>query len=106
MLMGAQTRQADAHSALYGQMAEGERQQQERGSMPELLRTAYLANGGKLHQADAATQFYQSGQLPGQYVRPPDDLGGGPALPAPDYAAPDLQDRVMKSLGLTRQALT
>lgn len=100
----AQTRQADAHAALYGQQAAAERTQIERGGLGELLKSAALQNRVPLHQVDEAAQFFQSGQLPGKYELPA--TLAGPTMPKPQYADPDVGARIMQTLGLTRQALT
>jgi hypothetical protein len=104
-LMASQQKLADAHAALFGAQADGERQQQARGTTDALLDSAALQNGVPLHLLGEYATYAKTGQLPGQYVQPPEDLGGGPALPAPGYADPGLSRRISQTLGLTQNAL-
>ena len=102
-LMGAQLRQSDAHAALFGAQADAERTQLNRGSLPELLKSAALQNGVPLSKLDEATDYFQSGQLAGRYDLPAGQAG--PTLPAPQYADPDLGRKLWQTIGLTQQAL-
>lgn len=83
--------------------ADAERSQLERGSMGELLKNAALQNGVPLAQLDEATNYFQTGKLPGQYELPAGQQG--PILPKPQYADPTVGQRIFNTLGLTRQAL-
>lgn len=100
----AQTREADAHAALFGQQATDLRAQQDRGSIGELVKTAALSSGIPLSQVDDFTRYAQTGQLPALYDKPAD--GMGPSVPEPAYTDPQLGARIWQNLGLTRQALT
>jgi len=104
-LIGAQQRQAEAHAALFQGQAESERQQQQRGSLGELIKTAAMMHGVAPSQTADFAQFAQTGQMPAQY-RPPAVDGVGPFQPAPRFYQDDTASKIWKSLGLTNQALT
>jgi hypothetical protein len=93
-----------AQTAEHQAKAEAARDQQQRGSLGELLKSAALQRGVPLHQLDEASQYFQSGQLPGKYELP--SALPGPTMPKPQYADPGLGAQIMQQLGLTRQALT
>ncbi|MCZ4315176.1 hypothetical protein O4H66_17350 [Comamonadaceae bacterium G21597-S1] len=103
-LQGAQQRQAQAHAALFEGQADTERQQQQRGSLGELIKTAAMMHGVAPSQTADFSQFAQTGQLPAQY-RPPAVDGVGPFQPAPKFYQDDTASKIWKSLGLTSQAL-
>jgi hypothetical protein len=106
-LMASQQKLADTHAAVFGAQADAAQRANTMASLPEQIKTAYLMSGGPLHQAGEAADYFQTGKLPGQYVQPPEDLGGGPALPAPAYADPSgLGGQIMQKLGLLRGADT
>jgi hypothetical protein len=103
-LMSSEQQQAAAHAALFGVQADAERAQLQRGTLPELIKTAALQNGVPTYQLPEATDYFQTGQLAGKYQIPSDQQG--PTLPAPQYADPAVADKIYRTLGLTGQALT
>jgi hypothetical protein len=102
--VASRQRLMDAQMAEHQAKADGERDQQARGGLGELLKSAALTRGVPLNQLDDATNYLQTGQLPAQYNAPGD--GVGPTMPKPQYADPEMGRKIMETLGLTRQALT
>jgi hypothetical protein len=95
----------DAQRQKYEQEVSAAKAQQERGTLPNLLQNAFRIRGVPESQVKDLAGFAQTGQMPGQYVQPPADLGGGPALPVPKFYEDDTVSQAMKILGLTNNAM-
>lgn len=108
---GAQQRQADAATEqarantalLYGKQKAIEEQQQ-RGSVGELLKTAANMHGISPAEAPDFASFAQTGQMPGRYEASVD--GVGPVQPTPGYYTDGTAKKLFQTLGLMQQALT
>lgn len=102
-LIGAQTKQAEAATALSTAKADAERQRQELGTFPKRLHAAALQNGVPMHQLDEFTDFATTGNLASQYQQPVDGIG--PVMPKPAYAEPSVGHKIFRTLGLTQDAM-
>jgi len=93
-----------AQTALYQGKAGEVADQRARTTPGAMLQTAMTTRGVPLHQQGEFANFMQTGQMPGQYVRPADDMG--PSLPAPQIYQDDTAQRILQTLGLTNTALS
>lgn len=102
-LRGAQMRAADASAGFDLARTDDLRQQQERGSVGSVLRNAAMVHGVTPGQQPDLVSYLQTGQMPGQYTPAPD--GMGPVLPTPAVFNDGTAQRVMRTAGLSNQAL-
>ena len=107
---GAQQRQAEAataqsraHAALFGSQQQAIEDQRQRGTLGELLKNAALMNGVPTDLTPDLEHRIRTGSLPTQYQAPVD--GMGPVAPVHSALSPENVARVMRSMGLTNQAL-
>lgn len=102
-LRGAQMRAADA-AALFNQTKAREVEDGlQRGTPGALLRNAAMIHRVAPEQQPDLVSYLQTGEMPGQYR--PDGDGMGPYLPTPAVFTDGTAGQVMRTAGLSNQAL-
>jgi hypothetical protein len=94
-----QGRTSEAQANLHAQNLADMKRHADSQSIGALLQNSAMAQGVPAFDAPQVAKYAQTGQMPGQYVQPSAELGGGPAIPAPAYYGGDTFAAIMRDVG-------